>query len=41
MIADIGMGVATLDERFAQLAADGDQRAASIASTRWPDARRA
>lgn len=30
MIADIGMGVATLDERFAQLAADGDTRAASI-----------
>ena len=30
MIADIGMGVATLDERFAQLAMDGDHRAASI-----------
>jgi len=30
MIADIGMGVATLDERFAKLAADGDSRAASI-----------
>jgi len=30
MIADIGMGVATLDERFAQLATDGDHRAASI-----------
>ncbi len=30
MIADIGMGVATLDERFAQLATDGDQRAVSI-----------
>ena len=30
MIADIGMGVATLDERFAQLAADGDSRAATI-----------
>ena len=30
MIADIGMGVATLDERFAQLAADGDTRATSI-----------
>jgi hypothetical protein len=30
MIADIGMGVATLDERFAQLAADGDHRATSM-----------
>jgi hypothetical protein len=30
MIADIGMGVATLDERFAQLATDGDHRAVSI-----------
>jgi hypothetical protein len=30
MIADIGMGVATLDERFAQLAEDGDHRAVSI-----------
>jgi hypothetical protein len=30
MIADIGMGVATLDERFAQMAADGDSRAATI-----------
>ena len=30
MIADIGMGVATLDERFAQLAADGDTRATSV-----------
>ena len=30
MIADIGMGVATLDERFAQLASDGDTRALSI-----------
>jgi hypothetical protein len=30
MIADIGMGVATLDERFGQLASDGDQRAATI-----------
>jgi len=30
MIADIGMGVATLDERFAQMAADGDSRAAAI-----------
>ena len=30
MIADIGMGVATLDERFAQLAADGDSRAATM-----------
>ena len=32
MIADIGMGVATLDERFAQLAADGDARAITITS---------
>jgi hypothetical protein len=30
MIADIGMGVATLDERFAQLATDGDSRAITI-----------
>jgi hypothetical protein len=30
MIADIGMGVAALDERFAQLAADGDHRATSM-----------
>ena len=30
MIADIGMGVATLDERFAQMAADGDTRATSV-----------
>jgi hypothetical protein len=30
MVADIGMGVATLDERFAQLAADGDMRATSM-----------
>jgi hypothetical protein len=30
MIADIGMGVATLDERFVQLANDGDTRAASV-----------
>ena len=30
MIADIGIGVATLDQSFAQLAADGDTRAASI-----------
>ena len=27
MIADIDIGVATLDERFAQLATDGDHRA--------------
>lgn len=32
MIADIGMGVATLDERFAQLAADGDARAVTISN---------
>ena len=30
MIADIGMGVAALDERFAQMASDGDTRASSI-----------
>ena len=30
MVADIGMGVATLDERFAQLAADGDTRASAM-----------
>jgi hypothetical protein len=30
MIADIGMGVATLDESFAQLAADGDLRATAM-----------
>ena len=30
MIADIDMGVATLDEKFAALAADGDTRAASV-----------
>ena len=30
MIADIGMGLAELDERFARLAADGDERAATI-----------
>lgn len=30
MVADIGMGVATLDERFGQLAADGDARATSM-----------
>ncbi len=30
MVADIGMGVATLDERFAQLAADGDVRATAM-----------
>ena len=33
MIADIGMGVATLDERFAQLASDGDHRAASMVNS--------
>ena len=33
MIADIGMGVATLDERFAQLAESGDHRAASITNS--------
>ena len=32
MVADIGMGVATLDERFAQLAADGDIRATAMLS---------
>ena len=32
IIADIGMGVATLDERFAQLASDGDQRALTISN---------
>ena len=32
MLADIGMGVATLDERFAQLAADGDARAGTISN---------
>ncbi len=32
MIADIGMGVTSLDERFAQMAADGDSRATSITS---------
>jgi hypothetical protein len=30
MVADIGMGVATLDGRFAQLAAEGDMRAAAM-----------
>ena len=30
MIADIGMGVAALDERFAALASDGDARAVAI-----------
>ena len=30
MVADIGMGVATLDERFAQMASDGETRAATI-----------
>ena len=32
MVAEIGMGVATLDERFLQLANDGDARAASVTS---------
>jgi hypothetical protein len=30
MVADIGMGVATLDEQFAQMANDGEARAATI-----------
>ena len=30
VIADIGVGVASLDERFAQMAADGDARAGVI-----------
>ncbi|MCL6682397.1 hypothetical protein [Sphingomonas alba] len=30
MVADIGMGVATLDEQFVQMAANGETRAASI-----------
>ena len=30
MVADIGMGVAALDERFAQLASDGESRASAI-----------
>jgi methyl-accepting chemotaxis protein len=33
VIADIGMGVASLDERFAQMAADGDARAGTISSS--------
>lgn len=33
MVADIGMGVASLDERFTQLASDGDAKAAAITNS--------